>query len=466
MRSEVAEEWGLVGEAHAGDVFSVLPDLEYDFDDIVDVTLRVNAAWDGEADKVHFCGAGEHQRADFDGADSAFQIKFAGQRDARKLIGGNVREKRASVEVDGVTARRLHDRHSLPGDVIAEISRRGDAVAQVIFFERLLHADGDGFKIAAGKPAVGRISLGEDEKVFFLLRENVVVGTEESADVGHAIFLGGHGASVAVGEHLLGNLFWRLVLKSLFAQLDEPGIFCEAASIEVERDAMALADRTDLADILHGDGLASTGVVGNGQHDERDALAAHAVNERFEGGDIHVAFERMRRGGPLAFFDDEIDGFGTDKFDVGASRIEVRVVGDDVALLAGAAEKDALGSASLMRGDDVPVAENLLDRSFEMIEALASGVAFVAFHHAGPLVGGHGSGAGVGEEVDEHIIGGKKKQIVVRGFEQFFALLAGSPANGFDAFDAEGFDDGLDGHGSGPDKLSYAGQVERGMPGD
>ena len=210
---------------------------------------------------------------------------------------------------------------------------------------------------------------------------------------------------------------------------------------------VALADGADLAHVFHGDGLASAGVVGDGEHDQRDALAADALDEGLEGGDVHVAFEGMRRRRVLAFFDDEIDGFGADEFDVGAGGVEVRVVGDDVALLAGHAEEDALGGASLMRGDDVAVAEDVLDGILEAVEAAAAGVAFVAFHDGGPLVGGHGSGAGVGEQVDEDIVGGEQEKVVVGGFEKLLALFAGGPADGFDALDAEGFDDGFDGHG-------------------
>ena len=94
-------------------------------------------------------------------------------------------------------------------DVVAEIGGRGDAVAQVVFFEGLLHADGDGFEIASGEAAVGGIALGEDEQILFLLGEQVVVGAEEAADVGHAVFLGGHGAAVAEAEHLLRDLLWE-----------------------------------------------------------------------------------------------------------------------------------------------------------------------------------------------------------------------------------------------------------------
>ena len=117
----------------------------------------------------------------------------------------------------------------------------------------------------------------------------------------------------------------------------------------------------------------------------------------------------------MPFGDDEIDGLGADEFDVGAGGVEVRVVGDDVALLAGHAEEDALGGAALVRGDDVLVAEDVLDGIFEAVEAAAAGVALVAFHDGGPLVGGHGAGAGVGEQIDEHIVGREQEEVVVRG---------------------------------------------------
>ena len=161
---------------------------------------------------------------------------------------------------------------------------------------------------------------------------------------------------------------------------------------------------------------------------------------------VHVAFEGMLQRGLAAFFDDQVNGLGAHEFDVGARGIEVGVVGNDVAFLAGHAEEDALGGASLMGGDDVTVAEDILNGILEAVEAAAAGVAFVAFHDGGPLVRGHGAGAGVGEQVDQDIVGGEKEEVVVGGFEQLLALLARGPAKGFDAFDAEGFDDGFDGH--------------------
>ena len=84
--------------------------------------------------------------------------------------------------------------------------------------------------------------------------------------------------------------------------------------------------------------------------------------------------------------DGQVDGLGADEFDVGARGVEVRVVGDDVALLARHAEQDALGGAALVRGDHVLVAEDVLDGVAEAVEAAAAGVALVALHDGGPLL--------------------------------------------------------------------------------
>src|ERR1700688_1475979 len=97
-----------------------------------------------------------------------------------------------------------------------------------------------------------------------------------------------------------------------------------------------------------------------------------------------------------AFGNDHVCGFGSYVFDVGAGGVEVGVVGNDVAFFAHHAEEDALGGSALVGRDDVLVSEDILDGGAESFEAAAAGVTLVAFHDGGPLVGGHGSGAGIG----------------------------------------------------------------------
>ena len=61
----------------------------------------------------------------------------------------------------------------------------------------LLHTHRDSFEISSGQATVGGVAFGQDQQVFFLLCQYVVVRAEESADVRHPVFFGGHGATVA-----------------------------------------------------------------------------------------------------------------------------------------------------------------------------------------------------------------------------------------------------------------------------
>src|ERR1700693_2085780 len=103
MRGKVAQKWRLVGETHAWDRLAMLPDYENDFDHIVNVALGVDATRDGQPHQIHFCGAGKHEGADLDRADSAFEIKFGGQCSAGKLVRRDVGQEGAGIEIDGMT---------------------------------------------------------------------------------------------------------------------------------------------------------------------------------------------------------------------------------------------------------------------------------------------------------------------------------------------------------------------------
>ncbi len=150
--------------------------------------------------------------------------------------------------------------------------------------------------------------------------------------------------------------------------------------------------------------------------------------------------------GLLAFGDDEVESFGAGGFHVGAGGIEVRVVGDHVAGLEHGGEEDAFGGASLVGGNDVLVAEDALHGVAEARVAAAARVALIAFHDRSPLVDGHGAGAGVGEQINEDVIGREEKEIVVSGTQEDLAVGTLRPVDGFDTLDAERLDDGADRH--------------------
>ena len=97
---------------------------------------------------------------------------------------------------------------------------------------------------------------------------------EEAAHVDDGVLLGAHGAAVGQVAHLAHDLAHRLVGVAGLAQLDEVGVLGDAAGVEVERLAVLAADLGDGAHVGQRDRLAAAGVVGDGDHDERDALGA------------------------------------------------------------------------------------------------------------------------------------------------------------------------------------------------
>src|SRR5258708_2033744 len=129
---------------------------------------------------------------------------------------------------------------------------------------------------APGGPAVGRESLDQDQEIGDLLGPLGVVEREESADVHEPVLLGAHGAAVAGREHLARDLGHRPAGVAGLALLDEPAVLGEAAGVEDERHAMALAHLAHRADVGHRDRLAAPGVVGDSE-DHHPALPPPAL---------------------------------------------------------------------------------------------------------------------------------------------------------------------------------------------
>ena len=224
--------------------------------------------------------------------------------------------------------------------------------------------------------------------------------------------------------------------------MNEPGVFGEAAGIQVERNAVAGAHGLDGFDVRHGDGLAAAGIIGDRQHHEGDLRRTFGGDQGFERGDVHVALEIQPRLRIVRFRDGQIDGARAGEFHVGAGGIEVRVVGDDVPGLAHHGKENALGGASLVGGDHVAKAGECVGNSLEAEEALAAGVALVAAHDGGPLLRGHRAGAGIGEQVDQDMAGVDQEEVVAGFGEVALALRRSGVVQRFHALDAEGFDDG------------------------
>ena len=142
-----------------------------------------------------------------------------------------------------------------------------------------------------------------------------------------------------------------------------------------------------------------------------------------------------------ALGDDEVDRLGAGELDVGARRVEVRVVRDDLVRPAEHAEQDLLGGPTLVGGDDVREREQRLDRLEEHVPRRRAGVRLVAVLDRRPLVAAHRARARVGQQVDEHVLGVDRKQVEAGRLERRLALVARGDADGLDGVDAERLDD-------------------------
>ena len=184
-------------------------------------------------------------------------------------------EQGAGVDVDGVAAGGLHDRHAGAHQPVAEVRRRSDPVAEVVVVDHLAQALGDRLEVAAGEPAVGGEALGEDEEVAAALGQVVVVHGEPAADVGEAVLLGAHRHAVGERGHLPHDVARR-------SRSDCPGSRSRmnqafSAKRQASRNSgtpWRVADRPDAAQVLQRDGLAAAGVVRDGHEHDRDVGAA------------------------------------------------------------------------------------------------------------------------------------------------------------------------------------------------
>ena len=170
------------------------------------------------------------------------------------------------------------------------------------------------------------------------------------------------------------------------AQLDEVRILGEPAGIQEERNAVTTAQRAGLPEVLHRDRLPAAGVVRHREHAERHLARLGVLEQRLQLIEIYVALERMAGLRLLALWNDEVHRLRARRFDVGAGRVEVRVVRHDLPLATDGREEDALGGAALMSRNDMGVAGQVFDRRFEPVEAVRAGVGVVAAHHGGPLL--------------------------------------------------------------------------------
>ena len=309
----------------------------------------------------------EHHRADLHRSDAPLDVQRQGERPSWIFIPGDMREQLAGVDVHRMATRGLDEGDSRPFHAFAQVFDGANAVAQIILIQRFLQPDGDGLQIIPCQAPVGGESFAQDLHIFAALGQIIIIHGQKAADVGHAILFGAHGGAVGVAEHLLCDLHRRFVGVALLPHLDEPGVFRKAAGVDEEGNVMTMRNLTGPSDIGHAHGLASSGVIGDGDHHHGDfpwILGQRA----FQLLEIHVPLEGMDGLRLMGLGDGDVQGDSLAIFDVGAGGVEMGVVGDDVARFQRRTEQNPLRRPPLMRGQHMLEAGDFLDHSFEFVE--------------------------------------------------------------------------------------------------
>ncbi len=191
--------------------------------------------------------------------------------------------------------------------------------------------------------------------------------------------------------------------------------------------------------VAHGDGLAAAGIVGDRDHAEGNVPGAGPLDERLELRDVDIALEGMRFAGIVRFVDHQVDGAATAGADVGVGGVEVHVGGDGVPGMDEGRREDVLGGATLVCREEVPEAEDVVDRRLQPRVRASTRVRLVALDERGPLMVRHRARARVGEEVDEDVLGAQRKDVVAGGLHGRPALIRAQQPDGLDHLGAERF---------------------------
>ena len=206
------------------------------------------------------------------------------------------------------------------------------------------------------------------------------------------------------------------------ARLDETRVLGEAARVEKQRLSIPGAERPDATQVRERHRLPAAGVVRDGDHHQWHAirLPGQQPVERLQ---VDVALERVLEVRHASLRDDQVPGLGALDLDVGARRVEMVVVRHDIARMQDRVEQDPLSGSSLVSRNDVRESGEVLDDRFEAIERPAPRIGLVGLHQSAPLRRRHGPGSGIGQQVDQHVLGLQPEHVVAGLLQRRGAIL-------------------------------------------
>ena len=171
---------------------------------------------------------------------------------------------------------------------------------------RFFDADCKRFEIATRKSAVGVQTFVHNDEVAKFLEHSPVVDCKPAADVDKIILLGAHPCGIGVTAKFKENFCDGFICVAFFALLNEIGIFHHAGGIEINLDAVFVAQSAQGFDICHADGLSACHVDRARHADVGDVIRANFIDQRLNFIQINVALERMQIGGIVRLVNDDI----------------------------------------------------------------------------------------------------------------------------------------------------------------
>ena len=197
-----------------------------------------------------------------------------------------------------------------------------DAGFQIVEFGIFVQADGQCVHVASVHASISQITFELYAEAFGAFVPIFPVGCDETTHVDNAIFFRTHGHAVGQAEHLTGNLFDGLVLVALFACLDEIGVFGKTGRVEQNGFAVFVSYGTYFTQVLHGYGLSSGCIVGDGDDDERNPVGVF-LQGFLQFGRIDVSLERNLKLCLLSLVDSTVQCESFASFNVSFGRIKV-----------------------------------------------------------------------------------------------------------------------------------------------
>ena len=221
---------------------------------------------------------------------------------------------------------------------------------------------------------------------------------------------------------------------------DHVCVLGKSARVEEERRIVAIANRTNRANVFEADRLPAAAVVRYREHHQRNTVRADVLEQSLELAQVHVALEGVPRRRDIGFVDHQIHRGRTGVLRVRPRRVEVVVVGYDHVRPTQDLEQDSFARPPLVRREYVLETGDALQPIVEPVIADRARVRLVAAHDPRPLLAAHRSGAAVGEQVDQHVGSVDLKDVEPGALEDGLALGACCQSNRLNRLDSKRFD--------------------------